>query len=79
MILQTLYQQCVKHGVEFFNEFYVLDLLLTEADGASAAGVVAYELATGEIHVFQAKSVDLRHRRLRQDLQDHLQRAHPDR
>ena len=26
MILQTLYQNCVKQGVEFFNEFYVLDL-----------------------------------------------------
>ncbi|MEU9079358.1 succinate dehydrogenase flavoprotein subunit [Kitasatospora sp. NPDC048538] len=54
MILQTLFQNCVKHGVEFFNEFYVLDLLLNEG---RTAGVVAYELATGEIHVFQAKSV----------------------
>ncbi|AZU01416.1 succinate dehydrogenase flavoprotein subunit [Brevibacterium linens] len=58
MILQTLYQQCVKHGVEFYNEFYVLDLLMTEVDGVKRpAGVVSYELATGEIHVFQAKSV----------------------
>ena len=58
MILQTLYQNCVKQGIEFFNEFYVLDLLLTEVDGEKrTAGVVAYELATGEIHVFQAKSV----------------------
>ncbi|MGW2251768.1 succinate dehydrogenase flavoprotein subunit [Kitasatospora sp. NPDC001660] len=54
MILQTLFQNCVKHGVEFFNEFYVLDLLINEGQ---TAGVVAYELATGEIHVFQAKSV----------------------
>ena len=58
MILQTLYQQCVKHGVEFYNEFYVLDLIMTEVDGVKRpAGVVSYELATGEIHVFQAKSV----------------------
>ncbi|MFE8935674.1 succinate dehydrogenase flavoprotein subunit [Micrococcus luteus] len=67
MILQTLYQNCVKHNVEFYNEFYVLDLLLVEEDavredGTSykqkrTAGVVSYELATGEIHVFQAKSV----------------------
>ncbi|WP_030542714.1 succinate dehydrogenase flavoprotein subunit [Streptomyces albus] len=58
MILQTLYQNCVKEGVEFFNEFYVLDLLLNETDGVKrTAGVVAYELATGEIHVFQAKAV----------------------
>ncbi|MET9493251.1 succinate dehydrogenase flavoprotein subunit [Streptomyces sp. NPDC006552] len=58
MILQTLYQNCVKEGVEFFNEFYVLDQLIVEEDGVKkSAGVVAYELATGEIHVFQAKSV----------------------
>jgi len=66
MILQTLYQNCVKQEVEFFNEFYVLDLLtdhdLTTEDlddGAevNATGVVAYDLATGEIHVFQAKAI----------------------
>jgi succinate dehydrogenase flavoprotein subunit len=55
MILQTLYQQCVKHDVRFFNEFYCLDLLRTE-DGTTA-GVVAYELATGELHVIRAKAV----------------------
>ena len=54
MILQTLYQQCVKRNVRFFNEFYALDLLMSEG---RAAGVVAYELATGELHVFRAKSV----------------------
>jgi succinate dehydrogenase / fumarate reductase flavoprotein subunit len=54
MILQTLFQQCVKHEVEFYNEFYVLDVLIN--DGRTA-GCVAYELATGEIHVFQAKAV----------------------
>ncbi|WP_216897581.1 succinate dehydrogenase flavoprotein subunit [Nocardia alni] len=58
MILQTLYQNCVKHDVEFYNEFYVLDLLLTETDrGAVATGVVAYELATGKLHVFHAKAI----------------------
>ncbi len=58
MILQTLYQNCVKEGVEFYNEFYVLDLILVERDGRKeAAGVVAYELATGAIHVFHAKAV----------------------
>ena len=58
MILQTLYQNCVKHGVEFYNEFYVLDLIMTEVDGVrKPAGVVSYELATGEIHIFRAKSV----------------------
>jgi succinate dehydrogenase / fumarate reductase flavoprotein subunit len=56
MILQTLYQNCVKQGVEFFNEFYVLDLIVRDG---RAAGVVAYELASGDIHVFAAKAVVL--------------------
>jgi len=61
MILQTLYQNCIKNDVEFFNEFYVLDLLLTDDENGNpvTSGVVAYELATGEIHLFQAKSVVL--------------------
>jgi len=68
MILQTLYQQCVKNEVEFYNEFYVLDLLVDhdlaaghvpEGEEVTVSGVVAYELATGEIHVFRAKSVVL--------------------
>jgi succinate dehydrogenase / fumarate reductase, flavoprotein subunit len=58
MILQTLYQNCVRHDVQFFNEFYALDLVLTQTPtGPVATGVVAYELATGEIHVFHAKAV----------------------
>jgi succinate dehydrogenase / fumarate reductase, flavoprotein subunit len=56
MILQTLYQNCVKQDVQFFNEFYVLDLVLQDG---RAAGAVAYELATGDIHVFAAKAVVL--------------------
>ena len=58
MILQTLYQNCIKRGIEFYNEFYVLDVLFDDSSGEPrAAGVVAYELATGEIHLFNAKSV----------------------
>ncbi|MBG6217195.1 succinate dehydrogenase / fumarate reductase flavoprotein subunit [Arthrobacter sp. CAN_A6] len=66
MILQTLYQNCVKHNVEFYNEYYVLDLLMVDqeetVDGVTriakrVAGVVSYDLATGELHIFQAKSV----------------------
>jgi succinate dehydrogenase / fumarate reductase flavoprotein subunit len=55
MILQTLYQQCIKNKVTFFDEFQVVDLLM--AAGGAAAGVVAVELATGELHVFHAKAV----------------------
>lgn len=54
MILQTLYQQCIKNQVTFHDEFQVLDLLVK--DGVTC-GVVAVELLTGEIHIFHAKAV----------------------
>ncbi len=58
MILQTLYQNCVKLGIEFYNEFYVLDLVMATVDGVERpSAVVAYELATGDLHVFQGKSI----------------------
>jgi len=53
MILQTLYQQSIKDDVTFYNEFHVLDLIL---EGGACRGVVAYELATGELHTFHAKA-----------------------
>jgi succinate dehydrogenase / fumarate reductase flavoprotein subunit len=54
MILQTLYQQCLKNKVTFFDEYQVLDFI---AVNGKAAGVVAVELATGELHTFHAKAV----------------------
>ncbi len=54
MILQTLYQQCVRHHVQFFDEYHVLDLLIE--DGV-ACGVTAYPVLTGEVHTFRAKAV----------------------
>ena len=54
MILQTLYQQCLKNNVNFFDEFQVVDLLVVNG---AATGVVAIELGTSELHVFHAKSV----------------------
>ncbi len=54
MILQTLYQQCVKNKVNFYDEFQVMDLIVRDG---KVAGVVAIELATSELHVFHAKSV----------------------
>jgi succinate dehydrogenase / fumarate reductase, flavoprotein subunit len=54
MILQTLYQQCIKNKVNFFNEFFVTDVLIE--DGI-CRGIVAVEIATSELHVFHAKAV----------------------
>ena len=60
MILQTLYQQCIKYGVRFYDEYHVVDLL-TEGgdlgDGGRSAGVVAYRIADGELHTFRSKAV----------------------
>jgi succinate dehydrogenase / fumarate reductase flavoprotein subunit len=54
MILQTLYQQCIKNEVAFFDEFQVVDLAMA---GNTCQGVVAVELATGQLHIFAAKAV----------------------
>jgi succinate dehydrogenase / fumarate reductase flavoprotein subunit len=54
MILQTLYQQCIKHGVEFFDEYHVVDVLIE--DGVTR-GVVGYCIADGSLHVFRAGAV----------------------
>jgi succinate dehydrogenase / fumarate reductase flavoprotein subunit len=55
MILQTLYQNCIKNQVEFFDEFQAVDVLFNEG---RCVGVVAYEVATGDFHVFNAKAVN---------------------
>jgi succinate dehydrogenase / fumarate reductase flavoprotein subunit len=54
MILQTLYQQCIKNNITFYDEFQVIDLLLVNN---AVAGVTAVEMATGELHIFHAKAV----------------------
>jgi succinate dehydrogenase / fumarate reductase, flavoprotein subunit len=54
MILQTLYQNCIKHGVDFFDEYQVVDLLINEG---RCAGVVAYHVDSGDLHIFHAKAV----------------------
>jgi succinate dehydrogenase / fumarate reductase flavoprotein subunit len=53
MILQTLYQQCIKNQVSFYNEFQVLDVII---EGRRCAGVVAFDLATGELRNLRAKA-----------------------
>jgi succinate dehydrogenase / fumarate reductase flavoprotein subunit len=59
MILQTLFQQCVKRDVNFFNEFQVLDVAFADDDnpsGRRVAAVIAFELATGDLHIFETKA-----------------------
>ncbi|MDR5683410.1 MAG: succinate dehydrogenase flavoprotein subunit [Armatimonadota bacterium] len=54
MILQTLYQQCLRNDVAFFDEFQMVDLLIEDG---RCAGVVAYEIDSGMLHVFWARAV----------------------
>lgn len=54
MILQTVYQQCIKNHVSFFDEYEVLDLLVN--DEGNVAGVVALHIDSGEFHTFHAKA-----------------------
>ena len=54
-ILHTLYQQSLKHNAEFFIEYFAVDLLMD--DEGTCKGVVAWDLATGEMHVFRAHLV----------------------
>jgi succinate dehydrogenase flavoprotein subunit len=56
MILQTLYQNCIKQGVDFYDEFQVVDVILS--DDGRCCGVVAWHVQTGDLHVFHAKAVE---------------------
>jgi len=51
-ILHTLYQQCLKHGTEFFVEYLALDLLMDE-DG-TCRGMLAWNMEDGTLHRFRA-------------------------
>lgn len=54
MILQTLYQQCIKHNVNFFDEYHVVDLIRVDD---TVRGVIAINIATGDFHIFHSKAV----------------------
>ena len=53
-ILHTLYGQCVKHEVNFFIEYFALDLIVE--DGV-VRGIMAWNLDDGTIHRFRAQTV----------------------
>ena len=54
MILQTVYQQCIKNNVTFFDEYQVVDLLVN--DQGQAAGWSRCDIDSGELHTFHAKA-----------------------
>lgn len=54
VILDTLYAQVVRKGVKVFSEFQMLDLVM---NNNQVAGLVAYELATGEVRFLRSRIV----------------------
>ena len=56
-ILHTLYQQSLAHSAEFYVEYFALDLIM-DAEGA-CRGVLAIDLATGELHLFRSQGTVL--------------------
>lgn len=55
-MLQTLYEKSVSQGIQFYSEFYALELITV--DGA-VCGVLAFDMTTSEMHIFHAKAVIL--------------------
>jgi succinate dehydrogenase / fumarate reductase flavoprotein subunit len=56
-MLHTLYGQCVKHEVNFFIEYFALDLIMGE--NGACEGVMAWKLDDGTLHRFRAKTTVL--------------------
>ena len=54
VMMDTLYFDAVKKGIKIYPEFHVLDLIIRDGQ---VAGLVAYELATGEVHFFHSRAV----------------------
>jgi len=53
-LLQTIYEQAHRSGVEFKDEYYVSDIVL---DGDKVTGVIAYDIKTLQNYVFEAKAI----------------------
>ena len=53
-ILQTLYEQCLRKGVLFFNEYFALSL---SVNGSRSRGLIAMNMKTGKVEAFAAKTV----------------------
>jgi succinate dehydrogenase / fumarate reductase flavoprotein subunit len=52
-LLHTLYQQSLKNDVQFFNEFYAIDLL--KDSSGEICGLLALSIEDGSLHRFIAK------------------------
>jgi len=57
-LLHTMYEQLVKRGIEVYDEWYVLDLAVSDEDepeDRTCHGVVGYDIQSGNIEGFRAR------------------------
>lgn len=54
VMLQTLFENSIKNQITFFSEYFVTELLM---DNGTCKGVIAMDIATSEVHIFQAKAI----------------------
>jgi succinate dehydrogenase/fumarate reductase flavoprotein subunit len=54
VLLHTIHEQALRHGVKFYSEWYCMDLLVEDN---VCRGVVAMDVLTGQIHTMRAKAV----------------------
>ena len=68
--LHTLYETCVKQDVRFYNEFFIVSMIM---DDGACRGVVAWDMTNGGLHIFQGKDGPVRNGRLRTGMESDVQ------
>ena len=54
VLLHTIHEQALKHGVRFYSEWYAMDLIIEDN---ICRGLVAMDILTGQLHIMRAKAV----------------------
>ena len=54
VLLHTIHEQCLKHGVNFYAEWYCLELIIEDN---ICRGIVAMDIVSGDLHLMRAKAV----------------------
>ncbi len=54
VLLHTIHEQALRHGVKFYSEWYLLDLIIEDN---ICRGIVAMNILDGSIHTLRAKAV----------------------
>jgi succinate dehydrogenase / fumarate reductase flavoprotein subunit len=55
-LIHVIYEQLLKHGVALYEEWHVVDLVISEG---RAVGIIALEISTGRLHRLHSKATIL--------------------